>query len=319
MIVKEWNEKLSTDKRIRAGQKAEKQMAYYLKREFGKDNSIFVFNDLRLVDDEVAQIDHLVVHPYGFVLVESKSVTGKVEINEYEEWTRNYQGKSEGMGSPLNQLDRQKKFLVELLNGHAPELLGKLLGIQKRFGGRQYDCIVAISDRAEIDRKKDVEGVYKADAVAGLIRARIRQYKKELISGDVVWFNNKELNNIRDFLIKRHCPRNANGSLPDRVGGERLGKEVVAPGTSEGRTAPPFVCDKCSGTFEIRYGYSFYLYCPTCKRKPIALHPKCPVCEYDAELEHETGTRIIQYRCKNEPSHSGIFHRNKEIYQKDEK
>ncbi len=39
MIVKEWSGQLTNDIRLKAGQDTEKQMACYLKREFGKDKN----------------------------------------------------------------------------------------------------------------------------------------------------------------------------------------------------------------------------------------------------------------------------------------
>jgi hypothetical protein len=65
------------DKLSEAEARAEKQMAFYLKRAFRDDSEAWVFNDLRYQadDDDAAQIDHLVLHRSGFILVESKSVT----------------------------------------------------------------------------------------------------------------------------------------------------------------------------------------------------------------------------------------------------
>jgi len=44
-------------------------MAFYLKRAFQNDEKIIIINNLRvIVNNEVAQIDHLVVHPFGFII-----------------------------------------------------------------------------------------------------------------------------------------------------------------------------------------------------------------------------------------------------------
>ena len=88
MICKERNpsEHPEHDKFADAGAKAEAQMAFYLKRAFSDDPDVWVFNDLRFRSDEedVAQVDHLVMHRSGFIVIESKSVTSKVrnfEVN----------------------------------------------------------------------------------------------------------------------------------------------------------------------------------------------------------------------------------------------
>ncbi len=45
---------------MRAGEEAEKQMAFYLRRTFAKANDYYVLNDLRIVHGgSVAQIDQL--------------------------------------------------------------------------------------------------------------------------------------------------------------------------------------------------------------------------------------------------------------------
>ena len=63
MIIKEIDPKTGNHKMTAAGIKAEKQMAFYLKRSFGDSEEIHVINDLRLgYKGEVAQFDHLIVH-----------------------------------------------------------------------------------------------------------------------------------------------------------------------------------------------------------------------------------------------------------------
>jgi len=74
MIIKERNsaEHQETDKFSVAGAEAEEKMAFYLRRMFSNDKNIFVFNDLRFKDDsdDRVQIDHLILHRHGFIIVE---------------------------------------------------------------------------------------------------------------------------------------------------------------------------------------------------------------------------------------------------------
>lgn len=101
-------------------------MAFYLKRSFQNSKGIFVLNDIRLVmNDDVAQIDHLIIHEYGIIIIESKSVTSKISINEYGEWTRHYPKFSRGMPSPINQAIRQADFLQNFLMARSELLLKK--------------------------------------------------------------------------------------------------------------------------------------------------------------------------------------------------
>lgn len=81
MILKEPDNLNTDDKFLKAGHAAEKQLAFYLQRAFGGDDKITVLNGIRLKKrKDVCQVNHLVIHEYGMVIVESKSVTSKVKI-----------------------------------------------------------------------------------------------------------------------------------------------------------------------------------------------------------------------------------------------
>ena len=74
MILKEKDKTVQADDpRKKSGEDAERQMAHYLKREFGKQKDCFVLNDLRLCDvddpDEAAQMDHLLVTGFEFLAI----------------------------------------------------------------------------------------------------------------------------------------------------------------------------------------------------------------------------------------------------------
>src|ERR1022692_2535205 len=131
MICKERDsrEHPTHDKLSEAGAKAEEQMAFYLKRAFHDDSEAWVFNDLRYEtdDDDAAQIDHLVLHRSGFILIESKSVTSKVRIHQNGEWERLWNNHWQGMPSPIKQVERQVEFLRTALDVCREQLLGKLI------------------------------------------------------------------------------------------------------------------------------------------------------------------------------------------------
>ena len=117
MIVKELDPPASADAFVKAGLQAEAQMAFYLRRAFSNDPSVLILNGLRLEHaGDVAQIDHLVLHPYGAIIVESKSVTSRLKVNERGEWTRWFGGAAKGMPSPLLQAERQADFLESYLS-----------------------------------------------------------------------------------------------------------------------------------------------------------------------------------------------------------
>lgn len=148
MIAKELDVLSTADKFAKAGRTAEEQMVYYLRRAFKDDKNIYVFNDLRLEQEqEAAQIDHLILHRYGATIVESKSVTTRIQVNEQGEWSRSFNGSLKGMPSPVLQAQRQAEFLRKYLNAQSEMLLGKMLGFrQSTFRNMPLDILVAISD-----------------------------------------------------------------------------------------------------------------------------------------------------------------------------
>src|SRR4030095_9114063 len=116
MILKELEPFSGQDKFLVAGRRAEEQMAHYLRRFFGSSIEVDVLNYLRIdLGGEVAQMDHLVLHPYGLLIVESKSVAGSVQIKEDGQWIRWFNKQPQGMRSPVTQAKMQAMLLKELL------------------------------------------------------------------------------------------------------------------------------------------------------------------------------------------------------------
>ena len=212
MILKEKQLTNSQDPKIRAGEEAEKQMAFYLHRAFGKAKEYFVLNDLRIIhDSDVAQIDHLIVSRFGLFIVESKSVHGTICINKQKEWSRTYNNKPEGMQSPVLQAEAQGKILRALLRANSEQLLSKVLGLlQKGFKFCPINVYAAISDSGIIERKATIPELFKADQVTDAIEEKLKTLKKSssilsLTSNDVAWsINAEETKNVAEFLLRQH-------------------------------------------------------------------------------------------------------------------
>lgn len=234
----------SSDPRLRAGAEAERQMAFYLHRDFASEAGLLVLNDLRLVDPDqpehdgrpgVCQIDHLVLHRWGAFIVESKSVTDEVSVRDDgaggDEWTRRYGGREHGFPSPIQQARRQGEFLRAFLQRHRVHLLGKMpAGLrtisklmagsdQRGFGNTPIQIIVSISDRGKIRRvnrwKEPIEPfrtfVSKADLVTAKIREELGKHKAaggllgESKGEYGVWsMKAEEVPAVAEFLAARH-------------------------------------------------------------------------------------------------------------------
>lgn len=217
MILKEKEFSNSSDPRLRAGEEAEKQMAFYLQRTFRKRDDCFVINDLRVIHDgDVAQIDHLVVSVYGLFIIESKSAH-VIGIDQYGGWQRTYNEEISGMPSPVLQAKEQGRILKELLIAHKEKLRGKIFfgKMQKGFKNCPVDVYIAISDNGIIQRGMDIPELFKADAVTGAITEKIAQLEskvnplapKNFFSTDFVWDMTKdEAKAAAEFLVSQHTP-----------------------------------------------------------------------------------------------------------------
>lgn len=182
MIIKPYVYRAESDPRLKAGVEAEKQMAHYLDRQFRDSKRFLVLHDLRFEHDgENAQIDHLIVHQYGVAIVESKSVSTTVRVNELDEWERYKDRRWAGMPNPLLQAERQGRLLKSLLRSREAELLDKVLGIkQGTFAHMAINVFAAISDNGRIERVHAglASNALKADAVPAAIEKVVAEYRK---------------------------------------------------------------------------------------------------------------------------------------------
>lgn len=119
MIVKENLTPVPQNRLRKAGHDEESRVAYYLKMAFGDDPKILILHDLRVVfeDGTTAQMDHLIIHQHGLIIVESKSVAGILEVKDDGQWLRKYSQKEipVGMGNPIKQANRQGQTLKKVL------------------------------------------------------------------------------------------------------------------------------------------------------------------------------------------------------------
>lgn len=219
MILKEKQFTNPSDPRLLAGEDAEKQLAHYLSRAFKKCDDCFVINDLRIAHEgDTAQIDHLIVSPYGVAIIESKSCHGTIIVNEFNRWARTFNGKSEGMQSPVLQAEEQGKILKELLCANADNLLGKMLmgSVQRGFAYCPFLVYVAVSDSGIIDQKIDVPELHKADEVGKSIARKLDELKQKSdllspkfwLTSEVGWrMKLDEARAVAEFLVSQHRPR----------------------------------------------------------------------------------------------------------------
>ncbi len=311
MILKGLDPSIAENKFEKAGRVAEEKLAFYLRRAFIEDKDILVFNNLRFENNhDAAQIDHLILHKYGMIIIESKSVTSKVEINEREEWIRWFDNNPTGMPSPIQQAKRQGEFLRSYLREYDEVLMGKILGRQSGFRLMPLEILVAISDSGIIHRPNSVslDEVCKADQVTDRVRAIFKRWSKankfltfDLKKGGYEFYKD-ELNNIRKFLLSNHKPILAkvysqNSISPLRANalsdtGMNTESSKAKKDSLEAIQKNPKIlkrlCGHCSSNLFIDKVHSYYFKCLKCERNIPIKSVICIACHKNKQI-HKRG------------------------------
>ena len=218
MILKTKTLQMTKTPQTIAGQKQEQDVAFFLRRAFKDNPEVLVINDFKFsFNDETAQIDHLIVYTYGFVLIESKSIKGHVKVNNQGEWTRSYNSQWSGMSSPIKQVELQQALLKEIFMHHRNNILSKLLGIkQQGFNGRCWHYLCAVSSNAVIDRKtmpkvisdKLYKTEFLVDELKNIMNLKHKLLRLVSVTDTRPDFSQRELDSIGQFLISQHIDSN---------------------------------------------------------------------------------------------------------------
>lgn len=305
MILKDKTLINSNSAKIQAGQKQELDVAFYLRRAFKDHSQVFVFNDVKFKHKgETAQIDHLIAYTYGFILIESKSITGEVTINEHQEWSRSYRGQWQGMPSPIKQVELQLALLRSLVIDNAPHLLPKLLSkLQQTFGGREWHSICAISSNAIINRNNTpktveerlVKSEFIADKLLDIMKlpASTPNALHFFSTNTRPWFSKETLDRICQFILEQNISPNLqepsyvsadiseSESVYDEalIGSEQTITAQVKPKTDLIKEIA-LACKQCNSSSNLqplsgRYGY--FVKCGNCSANTPMKMP-CPNC-----------------------------------------
>ncbi|HYE62946.1 MAG TPA: nuclease-related domain-containing protein [Phycisphaerales bacterium] len=176
------------------GHAAEQQLAHDLGRAFADAPDIHIYHGLRFPaprtssDNDHTQIDHLIVHRHGMVIVESKATGsdyGVLHVDRHDQWTRCPGGNTRrgiNMPSPIEQAKRQAESLRLLLQNAEPPLLDKMLGmLQQGFKHFPIVTLVALANNARVEGPgaKAHEGtVMKAEKVVERVRQEVESHSR---------------------------------------------------------------------------------------------------------------------------------------------
>lgn len=266
-----------------AGRKAEEQMAFYLRRFFGNSADVDVVNYLRIeLAGEVAQMDHLVILPDRLLIVESKSVTGKVQIKDDGQWIRWYDNQSQGMRSPITQAKMQAMILKDLLNQTVKQ--------KGAFDRVPVEVLVAISDSGVIlwPSTGALPEVCKSDQVPDRINARLAEHRAQPIQAGLLNAQNRK--KIAGFLCQMHKPLHHASVAVEAQKKEipqKMPPPAPAPVQEKKTLLPEKVCKHCHSTnVEIRFGRSYYFHCLKCQQS-TSIKFNCPACGGEGRLRKD--------------------------------
>lgn len=129
---------------IEKGAAGEKSAAHFIDREFRQSSKMAILHDLRLeLGEEVAQIDHLVIHRYQQTawVLETKNFAGRLSCDEHGDWTIWQGAKPIAIPSPINQAKRQVSLLTQWLAANGISTI------------RTIKPVVLISPTSSVNRK----------------------------------------------------------------------------------------------------------------------------------------------------------------------
>jgi len=282
MILKDKTLQNVVSPTAKAGQKQEQDVAFFLRRAFKDHEQVFVINDFKFThNNETAQIDHLIVYPFGFVLIESKSIKGEVKVNRIGEWSRSSGSKWSGMASPIKQVELQQELLKELLHENREVILGKLLGFkQQSFRFRCWDNLCAVSSIAIIERdsmpndisEKLVKTEFLVDKLDKLMKLR-NKVVSALTFDTRPDFSDKELDSITSFLMRQL----SDNKIIEKVEKKEVEHTPIKVNTNVDSTMQCKSCGEKSD-YTPQYGrYGYFIKCNKCETN-TAMKMPCLSC-----------------------------------------
>ncbi|WP_192034614.1 nuclease-related domain-containing protein [Halomonas sp. YLGW01] len=128
-------------------------MADQLAKAWADDPRVMVFNHLSLTHHgKHTCIDHLVLHPRGCILIESRSLHGELRVNRFGAWSRYAHGQWVATSSPLHRLEVQQTLLMALLRANRHRLADNDAAIPRLLEHGEWQILSVLPDMATLDR-----------------------------------------------------------------------------------------------------------------------------------------------------------------------
>ena len=285
MIAKQTNTYITQNPYDRARYIARQRVAEQLEQAFGAQvTDVRLFHDLRFKDGVRAQhIDHLVVHPYGAILIENRSEDSSFSISNLGEWTQTFMGKRLKIPSPIEQLERKIQFLEKLLQKNAEQFLEVGSNVLEAF---KIEGLVSLPLAEELEHP-DILHFSELCRRQFIIERSERIIQAQAKAGKG-WFGlaagkhlkEDELYRLSAFLRSQH----QTGS-------------TTSVGT---KLEEPKICPRCSSSklYVEERGNAFELICFDCAHAEV-LSQKCSRCYSRAQISRSADGYVLECpQCK---------------------
>jgi hypothetical protein len=199
MVLKELDPFYGRTQEEIAGRIAQDRMAYHLRRFFGKSEDIDVLNYLRVGSGTaVAHVDHLVLHPFGLLVVERENLVDRVHIRDDGQWLRHRNGTVTEMRSPITRAYLRALSLKAFLDKNVKQ--------KGFFEGVELDILVAVPDTNIIQwpTMGPLAEVCNADQVYERINQRVVQCRRFAAGPGLL--TAAERRRLAEFLRSLHRP-----------------------------------------------------------------------------------------------------------------
>lgn len=297
MIAKELDPYVSNHDYEQAILTAQEDLAFLMKILLAKNPAVKrlglrVFNGLRFeMNNYAIQIDHLILHKYGMIVIENRSETADIDINLIGQWTQTYKSKSLRITSPLEQGERKIEFIRSVLEHNHKLLRLKGNRTQHDFKDFAFDLIVAISDHGNINTSSGsipIEICRSSKVVETILEIAEEQRKDAATILPQIYDRSRKLNNdelfkLTAFFRKSHTPLNRT----------KIRKETKK--TTEKQNY--YSCENCgSKQVFMEHNNGYQLYCLDCSHI-LEIDKSCNSCNKTAYVRREGNKFYLE--CEN--------------------
>jgi hypothetical protein len=264
----------------------ERQAAFEIDFYAAPSKNLFVIHDLRLeIGGRVAQIDHLLMNrAFEVFVLETKTFSTGLSINERGEFSTFYDGKEVGIPSPVEQNARHISVLKDAF---------KEIGLPKRLGitlQPSFNSVVLVSPKAIINRPKLADpdaSIIKLDQFFSWYHKKMDAMTLKDTVGILKVCSGETVKSLGEKLLSLHKPSRVDYIKKFELGTALLSRESVepvyaerkistAPATAKNKEEAQYFCANCKISIAAvvakycwnnKSRYSGKAYCRACQTK----------------------------------------------------